>query len=319
MSSKDIIGIHESRPQSPAVELHMQDQISSALCHLLSTRGLYQKDQVDLTSLTQFQDKSRPTQRPYVTLDSLQKEFSLRPWIPVSKHQGDGSDAIERIMHGRPPASSLVPNTNDIPLQFYLPAFQAPCPMCDKVTTHASLAGSRDEKTNTGYPKISPKGRHQLWTIFYRCELCHKFTCGIMVKRVGDQLLLCGRSERQPPPVPATIPKDLVSIVEDAISAENEGDLFGGIYHLRTFLEHYMKTSASVPIAEQINGDELSDKYKGTLDSRMNSGFPVLGVIYTSLSAALHTRQGSREMFAKSIADIDAHLRAKKMFDEYKP
>ena len=317
MSSKEIIGTQIGRPESPAVELHMQDMISNGLKCLLATKGLYQKVQVDLSGLSQFVPKERVILFRHA-IEALQEEFLLRPWVPISRRPGGNIELARQsriIEISGQPVGITVKERN---VNFYLPSYQASCPICGHGTTFASLVGSHCERDGSGFPRIHTKGRQQLWSLFYQCELCHKHSTAVMVKRTGDLLIVCGRSERQPPPVPASIPRDLALIVEDAISAENEGDLFGAIYHLRTFLEHYMKDCTSTQLEEQTNGDALSDKYKTMLDARMNTGFPSLGPIYTGLSASLHTRRGTREDFAKALKDIDAHIRAKTLFKEFK-
>lgn len=104
----------------------------------------------------------------------------------------------------------------------------------------------------------------------------------------------------------------------DAINAANENDVFGAMYHLRTFVEHYMKDAIAEPVESKMDGETLCAKYNTTLDPRMKLGMPSLTPVYSDLSDRIHARKGERADFDASLGQVHAHLEAKDMYSRHK-
>jgi len=165
--------------------------------------------------------------------------------------------------------------------------------------------------------RYTRNGTKQVWHLYYRCEKCHSFSNVITVKREGLRLQVCGRTERFVPPVHRLVPKELRRIIEDALNAVNENDVFGGFYHLRTFVEHFMKAELGEKPDSKVDGDELCSRYSKGLDPRMKEGLPSFNPIYADLSQRLHARNGERRHFDEILDAIHHHMEAKALFGKY--
>lgn len=308
-----------SRLQSPKLEYYVQDEINRSLAELLTKRGLYQQVEVQLPKLESFSKTNREYDRPpwYTVLD-LTKEFRDRPWMPVSRHLSDDDRMAVVAKTARSAGQPIGTPDNELHLKFYLPSVEYHCEKCKKVTFSSSLAGSFADGRDTSFPRPHAQGTQQFYVLIYRCDVCRWFVNVFLVSRTGFKLQLCGRTERIKPLVPGNIPKEFGRIVEDAISAEQEGDTYAGFYHLRTFVEHYMKKCVELSMDVQITGDELSERYKKTLDARLTAEFPSLGPLFSELSVFLHARKGERTDFDRILTAIDDHFAAKTMFGRFK-
>lgn len=305
-ANESLVGSYLGREESPAIELAIQEAICEALVALLSEKGLYQNVTVDSQACAAF-----PTSE-----DQLRREFSKRPWEPVSMGHGDTMADRGLAYHAGLGAQPLGTPGDEFVLSFPLPDIDTWCDQCGKPTAHASTLASRGSRFGNQFP-IFGERTIQVFIPYYICSLCRKQILVFLIKRTGYVLQMCGRSERLHSSVPSAIPKKQRQIFADALSAAAENDLSAGFYHLRTFVEHYMKDSLRIDQNTQIRGDDLCGQYKSKLDPRMSSGMPSLSVVYETCSAHMHARTGTPEDFTKECTAVAAHLEAKALFGRY--
>jgi len=308
---KALIGICSRRKESPEVELLMQEEIGNCLAQVLCNSGIYQKSRINFEKIESYLKQISSS----TDIELMKKEFSKRPWIPMS--QGLSEDRTMRAQYFCGVADS---NTNtpldELHLTFPLPSINTWCSSCRNKTTFDSIGSIWCDGFIDYFPKLSDN-TEQVYTFYYQCSLCKNNVITFLIKRSGIALHLCGRSERLTISVSKLIPKDVRQIVEDAIGAANENDIYAGFYHLRTFAEHYMKSCLTQPVGSRITGEELCELYNSSLDNRMTSGMPSLASIYANASKFMHLRTGAREDFDRLLADIEAHLQAKDLFSKY--
>lgn len=311
-----IVGTHRGRPQSPAVELAMQEAIGEALAELLSTKGLYQKTEVDSEVLAGYSNKSAEFRTSGFPMQALVAEFRKRPWHPISMNHGPRNDNGLSALHALMRSAAVGTSDDEMPLNFPLPDIEHWCDQCGKTTAHGSMNVSFMYGLGSPFPKLADS-TEDLFVLCYQCSLCRKQETVFLVKRLGYRLQLCGRSQRLMVNVPKEVPKEFRDIYSDAVSAVCENDVAAGFYHLRTLLEHYMKKCLKMPLDQQTRGDELAARYKSTLDSRMSGGIPSLGTIYEKASGFMHSRTGNEADFQKLVGDFAGHLKAKELFGRY--
>jgi hypothetical protein len=315
-SDPRLIGVHVGRKQSPALELAMQDHIGSSLAALLSTKGLYQNMDVDLSVVGQFSTENPTYADSGWTTQNLIAELKQRPWYPVSYGHGDPpEDGESRARFLRGTGTSRTP-IDELPLQFPLPDVETWCRVCRKATAHASISKSGDITVNHHLPKIGPETL-QLYVLYYSCSLCRSSPLIFLVKRQGNKLQLCGRSQRPYFDPPAVIPKEFRDVFSDAISAVSENDVPAGFYHLRTFAEHYMKKCLNIAVDQQMTGDDLVAQYNASLDCRMSGAIPSMSTIYANASRNMHERSTDVDAFNQIADDIVGHCEAKALFTRY--
>lgn len=305
-----LIGSYEGRDESPEIEMLAQESIGNALSVLFTKRGLYQKSELEFESMEKYLHSIGKN-----NFESFKKEFSKRPWVPITPDLPQEHHLRAEFFCGVGDSPLDTPN-DERKVSFYLPSIKMYCSKCKDEHTFFSVGVLWADGFLDYYPRISEK-TEQLFNFSYNCGICKDHLIGFLVKRDGSRLTLCGRTERLPVNVPKIIPKKLRVIVNDAISATNENDLYAGFYHLRTFCEHYMKSSIGMAIKEKVTGDELSEKYNSSLDSRMTASLPAISVIYESASRFMHERDGEREDFESLLREIEDHLLAKELFEKY--
>ncbi len=309
---EDLLGSRSGRRESPEVEMLMQESIGDAIALALSNFGLYQNVKFNLSLISNYLSDIDSKILP----KGIENEFSKRPLIPISP--GQSHENTMRAHH--------FCGVNDDPLNtpqdegnlvFPLPSIKTRCKKCNDENVFNSIGSIWCDGLLGYYPHISAR-TEQIFTFYYQCALCREHLITFMVKRHGLSLQLCGRSERLPISTSKKIPKKLRPILSDAIGAINENDIYAGFYHLRTFVEHYMKSCLKMEKSKRINGDELSSEYNSTLDNRMKSGIPSLSVIYEKTSNYMHSRTGDANDFYRLIEGTEAHILAKELFNKYK-
>lgn len=308
--SKDLIGIHSGRPESPEVELLVQEAIGEALVVLLTEKGLYQKIDVSMDAVANYLpsvSESDPV--------AIRAKFCKRPWVPVSPITSSENQLRAKLFCGVSDVPLSTP-TDEMRLDFPLPSIKLLCTRCGDEHTFLSITVMWWDGLNGCYPKLGVK-TEQLFSLTYDCQGCGNNPICFLIKRKGLQLLLCGRSERLRVDVPRSIPRGLQDIIRDAIGAANENDLPAGFYHLRTFCEHYMKQCLRISVDDRIVGEDLGAQYNASIDSRLNSGIPSLPSLYEKLSKYMHTRTGTMGDHSAALEAIDAHLVAKGLFSKY--
>lgn len=307
----NLLGSYSGRTESPEVELIMQEEISTALEQVLGNLGLYQKKRVALDRVDQNLRKIYEKH----DVNAYQSEFSARPWVPVTPNLTEDKYMRARFFCGIGDNPLGTPQ-HEMPLPFPLPSITTHCSKCDESRIFLSVGSIWCDGFLEYYPRLGEQ-TEQVFTFYYKCVKCEDSIISFLVKRVGLTINLCGRTERLAVDVPSCVPKKLRKIVADAISAANENDLFAAFYHLRTFCEHYIKTSLNLELNERVAGDELCRRYNSALDNRMTSGIPSLVTIYETLSRYMHMRTGTADDFDAMLDQVEGHISAKALFEKY--
>jgi hypothetical protein len=166
------------------------------------------------------------------------------------------------------------------------------------------------ESFGSAYPRLSPgkKELEQIFTPAFRCGKCRETIFTTLVHRVGARLHLCGFAPRRELPPLAELSPELRDILSDANQAAAEGDLFAAFYHLRTMVEHYLKTRLKLSLDLQKRGDELVAEYNATLSPTISSLLPSLSTPYSNLSRWMHSRTGTQTDYESTRALVCKHI-----------
>ena len=312
-SNENIIGQSIVRDISPRFELECQETICNSLVELMTNKGIYQNIQINFAQALSLGVHSIGKKEHEYSYDDLIFEINNRPWQPMSKGLGSdlGRDLPKPSQSN--PLSSEVYNYN---INFYLPEIIIYCRNCKSSTTHLSMASS-GRNFIENIETIRDGNIEQYFDFHYKCSICRKTITNFLITRYKNKITLCGRSERLKIEVDKIIAKKYRDIISDAISSTNEGDIYAGFYHLRTFIEHYVKGVLKIDIEFKINGDDLVDQYNKELGSKISSQIPSLTSIYSELSKNLHSRTGKKEDFDSLLEKITDHLKAIDLYTKY--
>jgi hypothetical protein len=291
-SSQEILGSYVSRSQSPKIELRMQELIYDALRALMEESYLYRSHRIDIAEILAQADKQWPREK-------LQDEFEHRPWNPGKPWAADPIGTASRGM--------LLP--------FVVPTVKTWCFACKEITVHGSvslpgpypLAGEIDE----------PLGI-QNFLFNLMCQECKSPPTMSMVRRELLKVQLCGRSHPFLPQPPPEIPKCVHDIFRDAVGAAACGDVFGALYHLRTLMEHHMKTELAMPITSKLDGDELCSRYNEKVDQVLRDRCSLKSA-FDACSSNLHNRSGSLADYEKIVETVCAHFQLKQTLQKLNP
>jgi hypothetical protein len=324
-------GTRPGRPESPALKGSASKAIENAFRELIERSYFYQKVTVDLTDMDtaikesinhetikiseSLFDPRRPPSFPTPAtpqrLEGFRDEVRERPWRLATRHLGDNPTTTEiRRFAPRVGGQPVGTEISDMNLHFYLPPVRLRCPgSCKDISTFIALACSSDSHFDSPYPRKVPGGTEQIFVPVYRCEMCRQSIYTVLIRRVGLRLHLCGFAPRRELLAVQSVPEELLPILNDAEQAVAEGDLFGGFYHLRTMLEHYLKAKLGIQTTDQIRDDDLVAKYYETLKTEIKSVLPSLTSALEKLSAWLHARTGEAEDYQRQRDDICKHIK----------
>lgn len=331
-------GMMISRPESPALEGAAAKAIEEAFRELIERRYLYQKLTVDLAEVDAAVKKaideatkravtpgagapgghvSRPIPASSERLAELRSEIEKRPWRLVTRHVGDNPTSAEIRRTARLGGQPLGTPGDEMNLRFYLPAVQLRCPgRCKGNGTFVALGSSSDSCFDSPYPRQGNIGTEQIFVPIYRCEMCRETIYTILIRRAGLRLHLCGFAPRREQSASERVPELLVPILGDADQAVAESDTYAAFYHLRTMLEHYLKTRLGIAISEQIRGDELIAKHYESVGPALASTLPSVSVAWERLSYWLHTRTGEAENYQVQRNAICKHIEVLEILGE---
>lgn len=293
----------------PVFEHTVCDEWIRLIKLLMEEKFIYQNVSLNSNVFTEIEDE----QYPY---KSLQVEFSKRPIYPLSDGKTEQVHASPDWMLSGAMAFNIDGEIEDQPLPFYLPALQLQCKECKGERTFGSLVDSRSGYLQAFIDRSkSPSLTKQVFTFYYLCNSCKNQTVVFQIVRNGLKLQLTGRSDPLRPNV-GKWPKNINEIIENATQAVAENDVYGGFYHLRTALEHYIKSELKIDAKDRVNGEELGDRYKASLSQKVKTAVPSLSTIYTDLSECMHARTGDVAVFDKNFKKFENHLKIKVMISE---
>jgi hypothetical protein len=329
-----INGTHPSRAESPVLEGSAAKAIEDAFRDLIQSRYLYQKIEVDLSEMdaaitaTVASIKERISRMPLGSQTQMPKdvgperllnfreEVRSRPWRLRTRHLSDNPTGAEIRRTARIGTQALGTDVADMNLSFYLPAVQLYCATCRAPRTFIALGPSTDSAFESPYPRKSKGQTEQIYVAYYRCETCRDTLFTVLVRRVGLRVHLCGFAPRRELRRGANVAEALVPILDDAEQAIAEGDRYGAFYHLRTMVEHYLKTTLQINIAEQIRGDELVEMYNQRLRQDFKSTLPSLGTAWEKLSKWMHTRTGLVDDYTPQRDAVCKHIEVVQIIGE---
>lgn len=299
-SSADIVGSYLGRPQSPGVELIMQELIHDALKELLEGSYLYRSKRLDLAPIIAKADAKYPAK-------TLEDEFTNRPWTPYSLNRG--FTANERMVHsyagGCDPIGTPAREMN---LTFIIPTIETWCSQCNETALHDSIPHIDISPYHLNPEAIRESSGFRTFLFNFQCHKCKSPPLTFMVRRELLKLQLCGRSKPYFPLVPSEIPKAVRDIYTDCVQAAACGDVAGGFYHLRTLMEHHMKAACGIPLDRQILGDDLCAEYNKVVDPVVVQRV-ALTEVFQKCSANLHARTGTHEEFELVLKRLETHFK----------
>jgi len=281
-----------SRKESPAIEHAVQDECARIFKELFEAKGLYQNLRVDDAIFAKM------------SADFV-AEFKKRPIVPCSR---DERASPQRMVGCMQSVDTTVDERN---AAFYLPNVSVGCSRCARITTFSSTASNRG--TFGPYP-IASEEAEQVYSLCYMCGECRNSYIVFQVLRKGLKFQLTGRSVPFRPAIEKEWPKEIQEIVKDALAAAVQNDVPAAYYHLRTAAEFYLKKECGLEENTKVEGSDLCERYNATVDERLKSTIPSLGILYSELSAGLHSRKVTPEVFKKQYADFLLHLKAKDLF-----
>jgi len=283
----------------------LEKSITATLKQLLSTKHLYQNQEVDLEpvlrtskELGDFLANSRnysaaePLQK--MTLDRLKKDPEIgviASWAPDVKY-GIGQ-------------------FRDL-LMFELPSINTYCDRCK----HSPPFNPMPDLCSAALSPSSPIT--QWYMLAYQCQQCKTEIVQFLVRRDGLKLRLTGRDPIEAVPAPTFLPKDQRKYFSDSIIAHQSGQTLAGIFLLRVFIEQYWRTLPEVQELlkqdSRATGERQGDTYQDRLPADFKSRFPSLKAIYGDLSEAIHTANADTDVFDSCCVAVERHFDARRLY-----
>src|SRR6266403_2199397 len=287
------------RPQSPEVEHIMSKSIHDVLKILLAEGYLYQNRSVDLTGVLAKADGNFSTK-------ALADEFMHRPWIPYSQNRG--FTTFERDFTKLTPSDPLQAPLREMRLMFLIPTIETWCGRCKGKELPDSIPHLAMSPYHINPEAIKEPLGYQTILFNFQCQKCKSAPITFLIRRELLKLQVCGRSSPYFPVVPFEIPTRLSDVYRDSVRAATCGDVAGGFYHLRTLVEHHMKSTCGIAFNQQIDGSELCQLYNKSVD-RVVAERASLTKIFSDCSHNLHGRTGSQTDFSAALQLIEGHFR----------
>lgn len=143
-----------------------------------------------------------------------------------------------------------------------------------------------------------------------RCQSCKGVPEALLVKRIGDKLILTGRSTMEPLENQHVLPKALMKYYGGSIIAYNSGQHLPAIFMLRTTIERWMHMNTE----GKMHVDNAIEAYMKRLPDDFKGRFPSMKALYGDLSADMHGAVGSEELFGRAKNEIVEHFEALRLF-----
>ncbi len=199
-------------------------------------------------------------------------------------------------------------NTGNSEVSINLPNIQTFCHCCK------SREAFRAESSVVSSSRVFEAPIRQVFLVSFVCQKCSNANVDFTITRSGLKLTLSGRSPIETVVPPQYIPKGVRKYYSDAVIDYNTGAILEGLFMLRTLIEQFWKSSNLAVGIDRPTGDELGDAYNDTLKPSFKEEFPSLKMIYAELSKAIHEAREDRDLFKKSLEDIERHFDARRLF-----
>ena len=298
-SSKQLIGLTIGRPQSPKVELLMQELIHDAIQALMEETHFYRHHRIDISQILAQADSNW-------TSAALSREFQHRPWIPWSRNRGFTHNERQLLQQdGGVDALGMLPEK--MGLTFIIPNAKTWCFKCERIAVHDSIPHIHFSPYILNSEAIGEPLGTQNFLFNMRCQECKSPPTTFMVRRVLLSVQLCGRSHLFLPQRPHKLPTAGREVLKDATGAAAPGDVFGAFYHLRTLMEHQMKAELGIAISEEVAAHDLCARYDRAIDpilSRSSS----LKSAFEACCVNMQGRTGSIMDYEKVLDAVCGHF-----------
>lgn len=276
------------------VEREVGTSIQNSLKALLESSYLYRNKEIDLQGIVDEAVASAENRASGERLRTGLLEMINGIWDPKETHVYGASSPVRDM-----PRSHRARQ-----ISFDLPTVETWCDTCGKevhgpVSHQVIFDQSTADEFDLG---------KQIYAFAYQCHKCKAAPLVFLVCRNKLKLQLTGRSSPFFGRVPSEIPQLLRCIYRDAIASVACGDISAGIYHLRTLIEHKMKSSCGLEIEARIDGAELCEKYNSSIDPVVSKRASLTSV-FNSMSAKLHGRDGTDADFEQALQLITDHFR----------
>jgi hypothetical protein len=147
----------------------------------------------------------------------------------------------------------------------------------------------------------------QLLALVFLCQRCELLPTAVIVKRVGLDLFLEGRSPIEHIELPKFIPKEEQKWFRDGVIAFQTGKVLAALFYLRTFIEQFARRKTGT-LGDKKTGDEILSAYAETIPENLRSTMPSLREMYDKLSEALHGAIEDAELFECARGKIEEHF-----------
>lgn len=276
-------------------------QIEKAIGTLLSVKQIYQNTEVDLSTLLKLADANNPAEK-------IESEFKIRPWLPVSKNTG--YTANERLIMKSANAATQPIGTpvKELEVSFTIPTIETWCSTCKKVVHHDSIPYISRSPYHLNPDAVKEPAGSQTFVFDFQCVACKGAPLKFIVARNLNKIQLCGRSKPLMTAAPSFIPKNIRPIYLDALASANCGDTYAGFYHLRTLIEHHLKSKCGIDMQDSRDAESLCNEYYSKLDEVVARKAAITNE-FKLCSKNLHGRTGTYDDFIKVLGAIDSHFK----------
>lgn len=188
------------------------------------------------------------------------------------------------------------------------PDIKTYCPTCKRIEAFNSV--SSENFLNRGDSLGSGIKGEQVFVLSYLCQSCKRIPQVFLIRKVGNKIILCGRSPMESVDTPAAIPEEASRHYANAVVAHQSGQTLSAIFMLRTLVEQWARLHA----ASDAYADVALDAYMGTLPEEFNGRFPSLRALYADLSAAMHEARADEDLFKAGMSIVQQHFEARRLF-----
>ena len=268
--------------------------IESALKELIDIKHLYQTVAVDfrkavvreaVMQLSYAKRVAEQAKNPAPTLEEIEGQLSAEM-------------ARRNWSIGYPIQNSIV---------IMVPPVRTLCGNCKDVEPFNLRNGLQSVHTFSG-----PESGDQVFCLELECQRCRTNVIVFEIRKSAEKILIVGRSEFEEIAMPPVILKNVRRFYSEAVIALQCKAVLASIFLLRTLIEQHMRSVTKA--SGEVRGDDLCDKYAGTLPDDFKKRFPSLKEIYGKLSDAMHQAKDDVELFESQSKEIVTHFEALRLF-----
>lgn len=284
-----------------AIALHreaIRSTIEASVKGLLENKHLYQSIEVEIDKASQSFRKFVPQQ--FSAAVPYMEGAQEWPWL-VADH-----DSLQELL------AAIASKQTQNHVQWSIPDVKLYCKVCGRVEPfNGQSASNLINKQNPEVGGIRFRGKlTQVYCCTYLCQSCKLVPEVFLIRRHGARLTLCGRAPMEHVQTPRDIPKEVASYYSDAVVAFQSGQTLAALFLLRTTCEQWARRFA-LPTDP---ADVAIDKYMESLPDDFKGRFASIRAIYGELSAAIHSANGSSELYEKCSALIAEHFSARSIY-----